>query len=158
MSAGQVIEKDVLITTMLAYEDPDNPGTFPFKRSEFSLDGTTDQYKYFWEHVQDDVDLPYVVVSHMMGGRKQGTATSQTYSDTVWKIAVHTADMGATEDYANMIALLQDLCPVTTDYTGVSATNTLQETMPVFDRYQVQNAPMFVVGGLYRLMLNLGAI
>lgn len=157
MIAAQVIEKNVLIATILAYEDPDAPGTFPF-REAFLLDGSSPpQYKVFWEHVEGDVDLPYLVVSHMMGGRGQGTGISQSYSDTVWKIAVHTADMSSAENYASLVGALQDVCPVTTDYTGVSATNNLQEIMPVFDRYQVQNVPMFVIGGLYRLMLNLGA-
>lgn len=156
MKALQVVEKDVIINTLLAIEDPDNPGTFPFQE-EFLLDGTTDQYKIFWEHVQDDIELPYVVASHIMGGRKQGTRTSQGYSDTVWKVTIHTADMSRAEDYANMMGMLQDQCPVTTGYTGVSGVTTIQETMPVFDRYQVQNTPLFIIGGLYRLLLNLGA-
>lgn len=155
MKAAQVIEKDVIIATLIGLEDPDNLGHYPF-REAFIMNGTTDQYKIFWEHVQDDVDLPYVVISHMMGGRGMGKATNQSYTDTIYKIVVHTGDMANANTYANMVALLQDQCPVTTDYTGVSATTTFQETMPVFDRYQVQNTPLFVVGGLYRLMLNLG--
>lgn len=155
MTASQVIEKDVLIATMLAQEDPDNPGTYPFKDT-FLMAGTANQYKIFWEHVQDDVELPYVVVSHIMGGRALGTTTSQSYSDTVWKIAVHSGDMSKAGTYSNIVALLQDSCPVTVGHAGVTPVNTIQETMPVFDRYQIQNVPMFVIGGLYRLMLNLG--
>lgn len=155
MTAAQVIEKDVLIDTLVLLEDPNDPGVFPIQEF-FLLDGTVDQYKIFWEHVQDDVELPYIVVSHIMGGRYQGTDVSQSYSDTVWKIAVHTADMQAATEYANALSLLQNACPVCTRYTGVSAVTTIQETMPVFDRYQVQNVPQFIVGGLYRLRLNLG--
>lgn len=153
MIAAQVVEKDVLIDTLLAIEEPTS--VFPIK-DNFLLEGTTDQYKVFWEHVQADIELPYIVVSHIMGGRYQGTRVSQSYSDTVWKVVVHTADMSRASEFANMIALLGDRCPVVTSYTGVSAVTTIQETMPIFDRYQVQNTPQFMVGGLFRLMLNLG--
>ena len=155
MKAAQVIEKDVLIDTLLRLEDPDNAGVFPI-RDLVLYEGTTDEYKVFWEHVSDSVGLPYIVVAHMMGGRYQGTATAQSYSDTTWKIAFHTSDIQSAEAMANAIALMQDACPVCSRYTGVSPVTTLQEVMPVFDRYQVQNIPQFVVGGLYRLRLNLG--
>lgn len=154
MIASQVIEKNVLIDTLLAIEEP--AATFPIKELTL-LEGTDDQYKVFWEHVPDNVELPYIVVSHIMGGRYQGTAVSQTYSDTTWKIVVHTADMSRAEEYANAIALIGGECPVVTSYTGVKAVMDIQEVMPVFDRYVVQNVPQFMVGGLYRLYLNLGA-
>lgn len=151
MIASQVIEKNVLINTLLAIESPAT--VFPV-RVLFPLPGVAGQYSVFWEHVQDDTVLPYVVVSHMMGGRYQGTSVSQAYSDTTWKIVAHTANMKKAEDYANVISMLGDRCPVVP--TGVSAVTTIQEVMPVFDRYVVQNAPQFMIGGLYRLRLNLG--
>lgn len=153
MKAAQVVEKDVLIDTLLALESPAT--VFPIKVN-FLLEGTVNQYKIFWEHVQADLELPYIVVSHIMGGRYLGTRVSQSYSDTTWKVVVHTANMSRAAEYANMIALLGDACPVVTRYTGLSAVTTIQETMPVFDRYVVQNVPQFMVGGLFRLKLNLG--
>lgn len=154
MMASQIIEKDVLIDTLLAIEEPAT--VFPIKEL-VELAGSPGEYKVFWEHVIDDVELPYIVVSHMMGGRHQGTTTSQSYSDTIWKVVMHTADMGLVEDGANAISLLRDQCPVCTSHSGVSPVTTIQEIMPVFDRYQVQNVPQLVVGGLYRLQLNLGS-
>lgn len=154
MKSSQVVEKQVLIDTLLAIETPAT--VFPV-RDLVLLAGTTNQYKVFWEHVPDSVELPYIVVSHIMGGRRQGTDTSQTYSDTVWKIVLHTANMAIAEAGANAIGLLQNRCPVVTSYPLVCGVMPIQEVMPVFDRYVVQNVPQFMVGGLYRLYLNLGA-
>ncbi len=153
MTASQVIEKQVLIDTLLSLEEPAT--VFPVKEM-FPLIGFPGEYKVFWEHVQDNVKLPYIVISHIMGGRYQGTPTSQSYSDTTWKIVVHTADMKIAEASANVISMLRDKCPVTSSFTGVSAVTTIQEVMPIFDRYQIQNIPQFMIGGLYRLRLNLG--
>ncbi len=152
--ASQAIEKNVLIDTMVALELPAT--TFPFREYTL-LEGTTDQYKIFWEHVPANVKLPYIVVQHIQGGRMQGTATSQSYSDTIWKIVANTANMAQAEAAANLISLLRNVCPDVSRYTDVTPVTTIQETMPVFDRYLVQNVPQFLVGGLYRLRLNLGA-
>lgn len=154
MISSQIVEKDVLIDTMLAVETP--PGTFPF-RAFLPLQGTPTQHKLFWEHVPDDVEMPYLVVSHIMGGRGQGSASQQAYTDSVWKIVIYTADMSKADDAALLVDLLQNRCPVCTRYAGVTPVTTLQATMPVFDRRQVQNVPIFAVGGLYRIRLNLGA-
>lgn len=153
MTAAQVIEKQVLIDTLLAIEEP--LGVYPV-RALVLLSGTTDQYKVFWEHVPDNVELPYIVISHITGGRHTGTSVSQGYSETTWKIVLHTADMTLTETGANVIGLLANRCPVTTSYPTVYPVTTIQEVMPVFDRYAVQNVPQFMVGGLYTLYLNLG--
>ena len=153
MTALQVIEKDVLIDTLIAFESPIN--VFPI-RDLVPYPGVPNSYQIFWEHVSDGVDLPYIVVSHMMGGRYQGTAISQSYSDTTWKVVMHTADMTIAERASNAISMLGNRCAVTSRYTGVSGITTIQEVMPVFDRYVVQNIPQFMVGGLYRLRLNLG--
>lgn len=155
MTALMVIEKDVLVDTLTAAEDPLNPGTYPI-RDLFELAGAPGQYKIFWEHVPDDVELPYISLAHMTGGRGQGTTTNQSYSDTMWKVVVHTADMANADTYANAIALIRDACPVCTSHAGVSPVTTIQEVIPLFDRYGVQNVPMFVIGALYRMKLNLG--
>lgn len=154
MTALQVIEKGVLIDTLLSVEEP--IGTFPI-RALVLMAGTANVYKIFWEHAPDSVELPYLVISHMSGGRYEGTDTSQKYSDTSWKIVMHTANMAATESIVNAIGLLQNLCPVCTNFPGVSVVAPLHEKAPIFDRYVVQNVPLFIVGGLYRLRLNLGA-
>jgi hypothetical protein len=153
MISSQLVEKDVLIDTLIAMQT--SPGVYPL-RTFLALEGAPTQYKTFWEHVPDDVEMPYLVVSHIMGGRGQGSRSQQAYTDSVWKVVIYTADMTAAQTVATLVDLLQDACPLCSRYTGVSPVTTLQSTMPVFDRKQVQNVPIFAVGGLYRIRLNLG--
>jgi hypothetical protein len=64
--------------------------------------------------------------------------------------------METATDLANAISLLHDRAPVTTAYPEVCDVTEISEIMPIFDRYQVQNIPLFVVGGLYRSRMYIG--
>lgn len=152
--AAQVIEKEVLIATMINLYDADLD-IYPF-RDTMLLANTLDQYKIFWGHVPDDVELPYITLTRIMGGRGQGTDTTQKHTDSIWKIVVHSSDRSRVEEFANLINRLQNTCPDVSAFEGAEASTTLQETMPVDERYQVQNQPFFIIGGLYRIMLFLG--
>lgn len=112
------------------------------------------QTKIFWEHVDEDVPLPYIVTSYMMGG-EDNSAQSRA-SDITMKVVAHTANMAEVPDLMNAISGLQNLLPVCTTFSSIAIPyTTIEEEMPVFDRYTVQNNPLFVVGGLYRLRLSI---
>lgn len=136
MTALQVIDKDVLVDSLASIPDV------------VTLVGT----KIFWEHADADEELPYIVLTHIMGRRD----LDNSYSDTTWKIVGVTASMVTAEALANAIGQLDHLDPVTTAYVGVCGYIYIEETLPIFDRYQLQNNPLFQVGGMYRLRLNLG--
>lgn len=137
MTALQVIDKEVFAATLA------------------SLTEVTDivSTRIFWEHVDEDEILPYIVLTHIMGRRDLNNA----YSDTTWKIVGVTADMVEAEALANAISKLDHLDPVTSAFTGVCGYIYIEETLPIFDRFQIQNTPVLMVGGMYRLRLNLGA-
>lgn len=145
MPALQVIEAQIWRDSLIAIADV---------RALTDLDGQMPAaYKVFWEHVRDDVPLPYISSNHIVGGKLK----DHRYSDTTWKIVGHTGDMDTATALANAIAQLDKTDPVTTAFPGVCGVIYIEETMPIFDRYQVQNVPLFVVGGLYRMRLFLGA-
>jgi len=136
MTALQVIDKDVLSHTLASLPDV------------VSIVGE----KIFWEHVDADEELPYIVLTHIMGRRD----LDNTYSDTTWKVVGVTASAITAEALANAISQLDHLDPVTTAYSGLCAYHYLEEVLPIYDRYQIQNNPILNVGGMYRLRLNLG--
>lgn len=117
---------------------------------------TAGVYKVFWEHVDETVPLPYITLSHFSGS----VEPFNPYCDMVWKVVASTANMDNAVAFANAIHELHELCPVvnTVKFPGAFAYTTMSESMPVFDRYQVQNVPLFVVGGLYRIRLCLGEV
>lgn len=155
----QLIDSTVLRDTLLSIvNDPlAFPLVYPVRNLVKIVGSSPIQYKILWEHVPTDLPLPYIVLSHLVGGRKEGTDVSSTYSDTLWKVVGHTADIRSAEAFAAAISKLDRMCPVTTSFVGMSAIAVISEKLPIFDRYQVQNAPQFMVGGMYRLRLNLGA-
>jgi hypothetical protein len=136
MTALQIIDRDVLTDSLASLPDV----------------VTLVEDRIFWEHVDADQPLPYIVISHIMGKRD----TFVEYSDTTWKVVGVTTDIETAELLALAISQLDRLDPVTTAYVGVCGYIYIEETLPVFDRYQLQNTPLFQVGGLYRLRLNLG--
>jgi hypothetical protein len=142
MTALQVIEKSILIETLLSI-----PEILP-------LVDFGGQYKVFWEHVPQGMELPYIVVSQIMGG-DDNSAQSRA-SDSTYKIIATTGDMSQAEAFANAISTLHEKLPVVTRFTSIAAPyTTIEETTPIFDRIQVQNIPVFMIGGLYRLRLSI---
>lgn len=145
--AIQVIDSQVFRDTLV---------TIPEVTALFEWTQVPGQYKIFWEHVDDPFPLPYISLNHMIGGRLEGTEISNQYSDTIWRVVAHTANNKQAIAMANAISKLNKMAPVCTAFPGMCGITTIHEKMPIFDRYQVQNAPLFMVGGMYRLRLNLG--
>lgn len=136
MTALQIIDRDVLIATLASIPEV------------VDLVDTS----IFWEHADSDEALPYIMLTHIMGRRD----LDNSYSDTTWKIVGVTVDPEEAEALANAISKLDHLDPITSAFTGVCGYIYIEETLPVFDRFQIQNTPVMMVGGMYRLRLNLG--
>lgn len=142
MTALQVIEKSILIETLKSISEVVTLVT---------VDGNV---QIFWEHVPQETVLPYIVVSQMMGG-DDNSAQSRA-SDSTYKIIATTGDMSKAEGFANAISKLHGRLPTVTRFTSIAAPyTTLEETTPIFDRVQVQNIPVFMIGGMYRLRLSI---
>lgn len=156
MAALQTIDATVLRSTLLSlnFTIPGDPPTvvYPVRQLVLIPDSAPPIYKIYWEHADEDTHLPYITTHHIMGGKMR----HRGYSDTTWKVVGHTADMDTAMALADAISMLDKTAPITSAWTGVCGYHYIEESMPVFDRYQGANQPFFVVGGLYRLRLNLG--
>lgn len=144
MTSIQVMEVDLLTATLEGITEVAN------------LVDWNGQKKIFWEHVPQDVPLPYVVLVQMTGG-EDNSAQSRS-SDSCWKVTLHTGDMGIAKTAANAIRKLAGVLPtIPAAYTNVCVGyTTIEEESPIFDRIQVQNVPIFMVGGTYRIRLSIG--
>ncbi len=143
MTALQVIDQKVLFDTLKSISEV---------ATLVSDGGTPPVYNIFWEHVDADQELPYIVMTHIMGRRD----LDNSYSNTTWKIVGVTASITVALAFANAISKLDHITPITTAFTNLCGYTYIEEILPVFDRFQVQNSPVFMVGGMYRLRLNLG--
>ena len=143
MTALQILDSSILIETL-----KDIPEIL-------TLTSWNGIHKIFWEHVQQDIPLPYITLHHIMGGEDNETQTRA--SDTVWKVQATTGDMLTAKNFANAISKLQNKYPVIPSaYNSIAAGYTsIEENTPIFDRGTMQNIPVFYVGGLYRLRLSI---
>lgn len=142
MTSAQLIGATVLRETLLSI-----PAVLP-------LVEWNGQYKVFWEHVDSDVPLPYIVITHMLGG-EDNSAHSRA-ADMTFKVVAHSGNMNSVPDLMNAINGLHNMQPVCTTYSAIAiGYTTIEEELPIFDRYTVQNNPLFMVGGLYRLRLSI---
>lgn len=143
MTALQVLDSSILIATL---------NSIPEIQALVTWNGV---YKVFWEHIEQNIPMPYITVHHIMGGEDQSTQTRA--SDTVWKVQATTGDMLTAKNFANAISKLNNMQPVIpVAYNSIAAGyTTIEEDLPIFDRGVVQNSPVFYVGGLYRLRLSI---
>jgi len=116
------------------------------------VDGT--EYKIFWEHVPEDVDLPYIVMLHLTGGEDDDAQSRAT--NTFWTVVGVTADMTTASELDNAIDQLHRKMPVSS-IDGVCGYTWIARQFPVFNRFVVSGKPVFEVGGIYRLRLSIGA-
>lgn len=123
------------------------------------LEGFAGQYKVFWEDIPDWVAMPYIVVSHIAGGEEDDTQVDAI--DIFMKVVGLTGDIVTASQLQNAIHLLHAQYPVSTTYAQanpsgyewVVAYGKTRLSVPVFDRKVVQNVPVLIVGGIYRLRL-----
>lgn len=123
------------------------------------LEETAGQFKIFWEDVPDWVTMPYIVTSHIAGGEEDDTQVDAI--DIFMKVCGYTGDIQTASQLQNAIHRLHAQYPVSTTYgennpsgyEWVVAYGKTRLNIPIFDRKVVQNAPVFMIGGIYRLRL-----
>jgi len=113
--------------------------------------------KIFWLRAPENTVLPYVVLKCIEGGDANDSIAGRTY-EASWRVYGHTGTI------ANMIALkdaiysaLVRVLPIipTALANEVIPLAHLYEVLPVSDSYIVQNNPLYIVGGEYRIKLGL---
>lgn len=105
--------------------------------------------KVYAEHVPDTTPLPYVVSFHLSGGRDGNTE----YAMMRYKVQAVTADRSAAEVLRGHI---HDALHFAEGVTiGTACLVEMKEAMPVFDRFVVQNNPIFYAGGIYDVIMRL---
>lgn len=112
-------------------------------------------YKIFWEHVEEKEALPYICIAHISSKPDIG-ASGTIIINHIYKVYGSTADMVVASNLDNFIdKALHRVEPVLTSFTDVTAISDIRKTLPVFDRYVVQGLPIFEVGGLFQIQLQL---
>lgn len=141
--ALQVIESTIFRTTLIG---------LPEIVALVELDGSPGEYKVFWEDVDESVEFPYVVLTHMAGGFEH--KTQHQASDSLWKIVGATVNKNTAVLFANAISQLDRRMPDTTDYPMVVAHHWIEEALPIYERNTIENVPIYRVGGFYRICLS----
>lgn len=134
--------------------------TFPQIQALLPLANTIPtQYKVFWENVPDFVEMPYVVITHIIGGEENDTQVKAI--DIQMKIVGFSGNMVTARDIQNAIHGLHRTLPVSPTYAEANPNGyewvepyaTVRQWLPIFDRDVVQQTPVFIAGGIYRFRL-----
>ena len=139
----QLIESTILRTTIIA---------LPEMQALVELEDTPGQYKVFWEDVDEGIELPFIVISQLAGGWEHKTPNRA--SESIWKIVGTTANKATAVLFAEAFGLLDRLAPDTSDFPDVYAYHWLEETLPIYERYTLENVPIIRVGGFFRICLS----
>jgi endoglucanase Acf2 len=101
------------------------------------------------EHVPDTTSLPYIVSFHLSGGQDRNTE----YAMMRYKVQGVTADRLMAETLRGHI---HDALHYAEGVTiGTACLVQMSEAMPVFDRFVVQNNPIFYAGGIFDVIMRL---
>jgi hypothetical protein len=134
--------------------------TFPAIQALVPLAGVTPtQYKIFWEHVEDFVEMPYIAIYHISGGEENDTQVKAI--DIMMKIVGVSGNHVTALNLQNAIHGLHRTLPVSTTYAEANLSGyewvepyaTVRQWLPIFDRDVVQQTPVFISGGIYRFRL-----
>lgn len=111
-------------------------------------------YKVFWENVPDTIEPPYITLHHFSGGYER----DRRYYNGIWEIKGHTANLATADALEAAIDSIDYSWPVATTFPQICGYDTIDNMLPMFNRYVVKNNTLYVVAGLYRLRLNLGEV
>lgn len=105
----------------------------------------------FWEDVEDTQEFPYILISHILGGYENNTQTDAV--DVTYKVCGYSADKldGTVQALQEAIAQLHYADMVVSDFTNVEPYSTIRMWIPVYERENRQNVPVYAVGGIFRL-------
>lgn len=112
--------------------------------------------RIYWEDVEDTVDLPYIVIAHLMGGYENETQANAV--DSYWKICFYTADKEIALQAKAAMAGLHRKEMVVTNTPNVFPYSTIREQAPIYERDVAQNVPVYEVGGIYRVRVIMNEI
>ena len=113
-------------------------------------------YKIFWESVPEGVPLPYITISHIIGGW-ESKVKENSHIEISLKICGHTTKPETAELFATQISKLHLATPTINSPIAnyqVSDDNYIREWIPVADRYQnTSGDTLQLVGGIYEFFL-----
>jgi len=80
--------------------------------------------------------------------------TTSRASDSIWKVTGLTASKATAVLLAEAFGEIDRVMPDTSDYGSVEAYHWIEETLPIYERYVVENTPLYRVGGFFRICLS----
>ena len=110
--------------------------------------------KIFWEDADEKWQQPFIINQIITGGDLNSAQVP--YAEMLWRVVVQTPNVATAGSMENAIhKALARKTPVV-NFSGVTSSGEIEEVTPVTDRYQVQNVPILVSGGIYRIRLAKG--
>jgi hypothetical protein len=109
--------------------------------------------KIFWEDADEKWQQPFILTQTITGGDLN---SASAYAEMLWRVVIHTPSLATAGAMENAIHnALARQTPVI-NFSDVCEAGHIEEVTPVTDRYQVQQKPLFVSGGIYRIRLTKG--
>lgn len=116
---------------------------------------STGEYKIFWEHVEEPELIPYVCISHLSDIGDLG-ASQSVIIEHKYKVVATANRMESAVNLDKFIyQALHRVMPNVSLFTDLTAISDIRMTMPVFDRYVIQGMPIFEVGGIFLIRLQI---
>jgi hypothetical protein len=103
----------------------------------------------YWEDVEDFVEYPYILISHISGGYEQRTQSESV--DVYYKVCGYTTNKLTADALRKAIAILHKTNLVTTAYSNVFGYGLIRQTISIYRSDLAQNVRYFESGGIYRL-------
>ncbi len=110
--------------------------------------------KIFWEDADEKWAQPFILNQIITGGDLNSAQVP--YAEMLWRVVVHTPSVATAGSTENAIHKALARATPVVNFAGVTSAGEIEEVTPVTDRYQVQQAPMFVSGAIYSLRLAKG--
>lgn len=110
-----------------------------------------DVIKIFWEGADESWEQPFIIIELLSGGDLNSSRVA--YAEMLWRVVCHSPELATAGQLEDAIyKSLSGEDPVV-NFTDITSTK-IEEIAPVTDRYQVQNVPLFISGGVYQIRLT----
>jgi hypothetical protein len=103
----------------------------------------------YWEDVEDNTALPYVIIAKMLGGYENTTQAQAM--DTYWKICMVTADKTSALAGTQAIAKLHLMALDVTNEPYLYPYGGILKYSDVYEKDFEQNVKVYKVGGIFRI-------
>lgn len=110
-----------------------------------------DVIKVFWEGADETWEQPFIIIELLSGGDLNSSHVA--YAEMLWRVVCHTNSLATAGQLEDAIYKALSREEPVVNFTDITSTK-IEELTPITDRYQVQNVPLFISGGVYQIRLT----